>query len=112
MGDVAMRWVAGLLLVCAAVLKSALLVSDPASALLSPLGRYSLPGQIGVQLAVGMLLLSNYYWHALQWFVLVLFAAFAGYSHYLAIGGASSCGCLAPVRVYPWWTFGLDLFVV
>ena len=85
-----MRWIAGLLLVAAAVLKAAQLVSDPASALLNPLGRYFLPTEIGGEFAVGTLLLNGHNWRMLRWFVLMLFTAFAGYSIYMTIIGAAS----------------------
>lgn len=106
-----MRWIAGILLVGAAALKAGQLIFDPVAAVMNPLGRYFLPGQVGVELALGLLVLSGLYWRTLRWGVVVLFTAFAGYSLYLAIGGAASCGCFGPLRVNPWWTFALDLFV-
>jgi len=112
LGDVAMRWIAGLLLVSAAALKAVELVVDPAIAMTSPLGRYFLPVAIGVEFAVGVLLLSGLYWRTLRPFSILLFTAFAAYSLYLALNGAASCGCFGPVHVNPWWTFGLDCAVV
>lgn len=106
-----MRWLVGLLLVFAAVLKAVELVTVPTVALMHSLGPYFLPLEIGVELAVGLLILSGLYWRKLRWFVLLLFAAFAGYSLYLAVSGATSCGCFGPLHVNPWWTFGLDCAV-
>ena len=107
-----MRWVAGFLLVGAAILKAVDLVSGSSTALLNPLGRFFLSGQIGVEFAIGLVVLSGLYWRTLRWFVLVLFTGFAGYSAYLALNGALSCGCFGPVHVNPWWTMGLDSAVV
>lgn len=107
-----MRWVAGLLLVVAAALKAVQLVTDPAAALVNPLGRYFLPVEIGVELAVGLLLFSGLYWRTLRSFAILLFTAFAGYSLYLALNGAASCSCFGGVHVNPWWTLGLDCVVV
>ena len=107
-----MRWIAGLLLVGAAALKAVELVVDPAVAMTRPLGRYFLPAAIGVELALGLLILSGLYWRTLRPFALLLFTGFAGYSLYLALNGAASCGCFGPVHVNPWWTFGLDCAVV
>jgi hypothetical protein len=107
-----MRWITGFLLVGAAVLKAAQLIFDPASVVLNPLGRYFLPVQVGIELTLGLLVLSGLYWRTLRWVVAALFGAFAGYSLYLAIGGAASCGCFGSLRVNPWWTFGLDIAVV
>lgn len=107
-----MRSLVGLLLVAAAVLKAVQLITEPAAALVDPLGRGLLPVQIGTELALGLLVLSGLYWHKLRWLVLVLFTGFAGYSLYLAVTGATSCGCFGPIRIHPWWMLGLDLAVV
>jgi hypothetical protein len=107
-----MRSLVGLLLIAAAVLKAVQLATDPTAALVDSLSRGLLPAQIGIELALGLIVLSGRYWHTLRWFVIVLFAAFAGYSLYLALSGAASCGCFGPIRIHPWWTFGLDLFVI
>jgi hypothetical protein len=107
-----MQWVAGLLLISAAALKALQLLTDAAATVVHPLGQYYLPAEIGVELAGGLLVLSGLYWRILRWFVLLLFMAFAGYSLYLALSGAISCGCFGPLHVNPWWTFGLDCAVV
>jgi len=106
-----MRWIAGLLLVIAAALKFAELVVDPTAVLTNPLGHFFLPAQIVVELVLGTLVLSGMYWRNLRWILILLFTAFASYSLYLALRGAASCGCFGPVRINPWWTFGLDLAV-
>ncbi|HEX4415301.1 MAG TPA: MauE/DoxX family redox-associated membrane protein [Lacipirellulaceae bacterium] len=106
-----MRWLVGLLLISAAVLKAVQLISEPATAHLSALGPYFPPIQIGAELAIGLLVMTGAYWRAVRWLVLGLFLIFAGYSASLALQGAISCGCFGQMRVHPWWTFGLDLFV-
>jgi hypothetical protein len=115
-----MRWIVGILLVTAAILKAVQLVAEPTAALLAvrgspdlvPIGSLLSPLQVGVELAIGLLALTGFYWRQLRWFALVLFIAFAAYSFHLATTGATSCGCFGPLRVHPWWTFGLDLAVV
>lgn len=107
-----MRWVVGLLLISAAVLKAFQLVADPSAALLTPFGDWLLPIQIGLELGIGLLVLSGLYWDRLRWFALILFAAFAVYSLNLAIGGTTSCGCFGPVEVNPWWTLLVDASIV
>lgn len=107
-----MRWVAGILLVGAAVLKAYKLLTDPVPTLVNSSGRYFLPVENGVELGIGLLLLTGLYWQKLRWFALSLFTSFAGYSFYLACTGAASCGCFGPVHINPWWTFGLDSVVV
>lgn len=107
-----MRRIAGVLLVCAAVLKAVELVNEPAVAMLNPVGRFFVAIQIGVELGLGLFVLSGLYWSKLRWLLLILFAGFAGYSLYLALNGAASCGCFGPLRVEPWWTFLLDVAIV
>jgi hypothetical protein len=43
---------------------------------------------------------------------LLTFVAFAAYSCYMGLRGEASCGCFGNIRVNPWWTFGLDLWLV
>ena len=107
-----MRWVVGLLLVCAAVLKAVQLVTEPASTLAIPLGRWFLPMQIGIELGIGLLAISGIYWRQLRWFALLLFSCISVYALYLAASGAASCGCFGPIQVHPWWMFALDVAVV
>jgi hypothetical protein len=123
-----MRWIVGILLVTAAILKAVQLVTEPTAALLavretpnravrwSPdpalIGTLLPPLQVGAELAIGLLALSGFYWRRLRWIALVLFIGFAAYSFHLATTGATSCGCFGPLRIHPWWTFGLDLAVV
>jgi hypothetical protein len=107
-----MRWVAGFLLVVAAVLKAVELFTEPAAALVNPHGRSFLPVEIGIEFGIGLLVLSGFYWCTLRWFALLLFTTFAGYSIYLALTGAASCGCFGALHVNPWWTFTLDSLIV
>jgi hypothetical protein len=107
-----MRWVVGLLLASAGILKAAQLIAEPVAILASPLGWFLAPLQISAELIVGALALSGAYWRRLRWLALLLFVGFAAYSLYLAINGAASCGCFGPIEIHPWWTFGLDVAVV
>src|SRR5688500_6399704 len=107
-----MRWVVGLLLVSAAVLKTAQLVAEPSDTLTTPFGGWLVPVQVGAELGIGLVALSGSYWRQIRALALVMFVGFAGYSLYLALSGASSCGCFGPVAVHPWWTFSLDVAVV
>ncbi len=107
-----MRWVVDLLLVSAAGLKAVELVTEPAATLTNPLGRWFLPMQVGVELGLGLVVISGLYWRYVRWAALVLFTIFAVYSLSLALGGAASCGCFGPVKVHPWWTFLVDVAVV
>src|SRR3954469_22948476 len=106
-----MRWTAGLLLVGAAVLKAAQLVNEPSTAFVHPLGHLFLPVQIGLEFALGLLVLSGVYWRVMRWLILSVYAGFAGYSVYLAINGAASCGCFGALHIHPWWTFLLDAVI-
>lgn len=107
-----MRWITGVLLVGAALLKGAELLTDPAFVLVHPWGRYFLSVEIILELAAGLLVLSGAYLNRVRWGVLVLFSGFAAYSFVLAVRGAASCGCFGPLKVNPWGTFGLDCAVV
>jgi hypothetical protein len=107
-----MRWIAGILLVCAALLKAAELWSQPAITVLNPSTRWLLPLQTGLELGFGLVVLSGLYWRAVRWLAALLFTGFAAYSLYLAVTGAGSCGCFGPIHIHPWWTFSLDIVVV
>jgi hypothetical protein len=107
-----MRWLVSALLIGAAVLKLFEFVNQPATVATNPLAQYILPIQIYVELTVGLLLFIRAYWQILRRCVIVLFVGFASYSMYLALTGVHSCNCFGPLRVNPWWTFGLDCTVV
>jgi hypothetical protein len=107
-----MRWLAGLLLVLAAVLKAVQVWYDPSSSLTYPWGGLLLSIQIGTEFVIGFFVLSKVYWRGIRWVVISLFSAFAAYSLYLAANRAASCGCFGPIRISPWWSFSLDLTVV
>lgn len=107
-----MRWLAGLLLLGASILKAYQLVFD-ASVLVSSTAERSLKTlQVALEYGLALLVLSGLCWQRLRWVVLALFVGFAGYSLYLALSGATSCGCFGPVKVSPWWTFLIDCAVV
>lgn len=105
-----MRWVAGFLVGAAGLLKAAELVFQPVLER-APDSHFYLLAQSAVEVLLGLLVLSGYLWRTLQWHIALLFAGFACFSLYLAVNGASSCGCFGPVHFNPWWTFGLDAAV-
>jgi len=107
-----MRWIVGVLLIGAAALKAIELLSEPAVALTSPVGPWFLSAEVGVELGIGLLMLSGLYWRQVRWLALLLFTAFAAYSLSLALGDAASCGCFGSLKVHPWWTFMLDVAIV
>lgn len=107
-----MRWVVGILLVCAAILKTIQLVSEPAVATMQLSGTWLLPIQIGAEFGVGLIVLSGHYWRRLRWPVILLFMCFAGSSLYLAIMGETSCRCFGTITIHPFMTFLLDLAIV
>ncbi len=106
-----MRWIAGILLVGAAVLKTVELVTDSTVVATAPFGATFLAVQIGIEFTIGLVVLLGVYWRMLRWLVSVLFFFFAAYSFYLALGGAASCGCFGPVHINPWWTFIVDFTI-
>jgi hypothetical protein len=107
-----MRWIVGWLLVGAAVLKAAKLITDPTVALVGPLGSWFLPVQIGVEVGLGLVVLSGIYWRQVRWVAVLLFAGFAAYSLNQAVSGAASCGCFGSLKIHPWRTFALDVIIV
>lgn len=107
-----MRWLIGLLLLSAASLKAYQLIFDPPVLTLSTAGRSLLFLQVILEYGLALLVLSGLYWQQLRWIMLVFFISFAGYSLFLAITGAMSCGCFGPVEVPPWWTFFIDTAIV
>ena len=107
-----MRSLVASLLLIAAILKGAQLVSDPTTSLGSTWDRTLLPLQIAMELGLGLFVLSGLYWRLICWMALLLFTLFAAYSAYLAVNGAASCGCFGLVKIHPWWMFVLDLAVV
>jgi hypothetical protein len=108
----AMRWITGLLLLFASVLKGYSLAFEPSFFALGTLRQILSAVQVIVEYGLALLVLSGLYWHRLRWIVLVLFVGFACYSLYLAIGGVTSCNCFGPVAMSPWWTFLLDFAIV
>lgn len=107
-----MRWMCSGLLIGAALLKAVQLFLTPEVTLAHPLGRHFLEVQIGGELLLGLLFASGLYWHQLRWWAAALFTGFAGYTLYLILQGAESCGCFGPLKVHPWWTFSLDSAIV
>lgn len=107
-----MRWLVGLLLLAAALLKAFQLLFDPSVLASSTADRSLLFLQVAFEYGLALLVLSGLCWQRVRWVVLVLFVGFAAYSLLLAISGATSCGCFGPVKVSPWWTFFLDTAIV
>ena len=67
---------------------------------------------VTIELFIGLLLLFGVR-GPLTWIVTtLLFFAFAGFSLYLAVSGAATCGCFGQLNVNPWVTFVLDLGIL
>jgi uncharacterized membrane protein YphA (DoxX/SURF4 family) len=107
-----MRWIVGCLLVIAAVLKAAQLIVDPTGAIAGPFGSSLLAAHIGIELGLGLLVLSGMFWRQVRWAAILLFAMFAVHSLSRALSGNASCGCFGPIDLSPWWTFALDVAIV
>ncbi len=107
-----MRWIVGLLLVAAALLKGLDLYLHPASVLADSTSQHLLPLLIGCELGLGLWAITDLHWNRLRVVAILLFASFASYSLWLALHGAVSCGCFGPLKIHPWWTFFLDFTVI
>jgi hypothetical protein len=107
-----MRWLAGILLVAAAIFKAVDVAHQPSATNFAAWAGWSVPLQIGVELALGMLALSGLYWRILRWPMLLLFVGFAARSFSLALRGSATCECFGSISIHPWWTFLLDLLVL
>ncbi len=102
----------GAFLLVAAGLKLHSLAFDPLpqdSLLSSP---RLLIATIEVEILLGLWLVSGWSARAAWVSALGFFALLAGVSLHLALTGQRSCGCLGPVTVSPWVTFGLDVGAV
>jgi hypothetical protein len=107
-----MRWLTGLLLLVAALVKAYQLIFDPSVLASSTVDRTLLLLQVAIEYGLALLVLIGIYWQQLRWVVVVLFIGFAAHSVFIAISGATSCGCFGPVKISPWWTFLLDTGIV
>lgn len=106
------RLAIGVLLVTAAFLKA----SSPWESLLLE-SAYRVPRTaallaIQAEIALGAAMLFNIWPRQTRRVAMASFALFAAFSAYRAIGGAESCGCFGPIKIAPWWTFGVDLAVI
>jgi hypothetical protein len=107
-----MRWLTGLLLLGASILKAFQLVSDPSLLGLSTTHRSLLTLQVVVEYGIALIVLSGLYWQQIRWVLIALFGSFAVYSLFLVISGEQSCGCFGAVKVPPQWTFLLDCVII
>lgn len=107
-----MNCLIGLILIFAAAFKALELFQNPAAFLQKEFTSPIIPFLIAGELGIGFLALYGVYWKQLRMVAMTLFTMFAGYSLYLALQGAESCGCFGSVKVNPWWTLGLDVVVV
>jgi hypothetical protein len=107
-----MRWIVGFILIAASLLKSFDLYKDPTLVLTGGHAKLLLPMLIGSELSLGFLAVTNISWSRLRVIAILLFTFFAGYTLFLAIQGAASCGCFGRLEVNPWWTFLLDVVVL
>jgi hypothetical protein len=102
----------GLLLLCAASLKTHALV-----VLTGNLGGLPIsPGPggllIAAELSLGLWLLSGFARRGSWWAALISFGGLSCVSLAKALSGAASCGCFGVLAVSPWVVFGLDLGIV
>jgi len=74
--------------------------------------RWFLIGLVECELLLGMWLLSGTFSVRCRQVVLAVFAVFAIVALQKGLSGESSCGCFGRLEVNPWWTFGLDIFVL
>ena len=108
-----MNYLVGLLLLVAAALKSGELVQGSAMLLLqAELTRVLLSLVIAGEVAFGALALWGAYWQRLRIVSMAIFTTFAGYTFYLTLQGAASCGCFGSLKVDPRWTLLIDLLVL
>lgn len=107
-----MKIIVGLLLLLAGCLKTLGFYSDSVVLEQPEWVQAILPFEIAAEFVIGLVALWGIYWQHVRWVAINLFAGFAAYSLYLTLQGIESCGCFGPVKVNPWWTFGLDLVVV
>jgi hypothetical protein len=107
-----MRWIVGIVLISAALLKAIELFLDPINAFVT---RFDvLLGQVSivVESLAGLAALSGLYWARVKWMAAILFMGLAAYSLSIALRGQANCGCFGPFRIHPLLTFGLDLAIV
>ena len=93
-------------------MKTIAVISEPISALTSETNRILTPVLIAAEFGLAFLVLAGVYWSVVRRILLLVFSGFACYSLLLAIQGAESCGCFGQLKVNPWWTFALDIFVL
>jgi len=102
----ACRWLAGLALLLAGVAAAHALYTVP-----TPGTHPSSVLLICGEWLMGLWLLSGFQRRAAWLAAVILFAAFAMYNCFQALGGAQDCGCFGRVEVSPWVTFIFDLAV-
>jgi len=103
--------VGGLLLASAGLKSDQLLVDEATQGGL--LGsRWFLIALVECELLLGMWLLSGAFPYRCRQVVLAVFSVFAIVALKKALSGESSCGCFGRFEVNPWWTLGLDIFVL
>jgi hypothetical protein len=104
--------IVGVLLLAAAALKT----YGAFRGLVSPLGAFASPwlqfALVQAECLLGVWLLSGWYPRGAWAATTLTFAGFAGVSAYQGWIGQASCGCFGALSVKPWYTFGLDLFVL
>jgi Protein of unknown function (DUF1573) len=102
----------GVLLLAAAALKT----YGAFRGLVSPLGAFASPwvqfALVQAECLLGVWLLSGWYPRGAWAATMLTFAGFAAISAYQGRIGQASCGCFGALSVKPWYTFGLDLFVL
>ena len=107
-----MPYVAGLILLCSAVLKVWQMIQSPVLPP-SPLGitRFDFV-LIGVEIFLGLWLFSGAFAGTARLAAILCFAIFGLYTLYEAESGRADCGCFGQVPVNPWITLTLDTTIL
>jgi hypothetical protein len=105
------RYGCSAILYVAAIFKAHQLLTDPALGVIYG-SRWVDAALVEYELFLGAWLLTGVAARRGRQVALVTFIGFACYSFYLGISGAASCGCFGTVRVSPWWSFTLDMWLV
>ncbi len=99
------------ILLAAAALKTYQLWTDPALGVIYG-SSWLQAGLATYELLLAVWLLCGIGLHWSRRVALVSFMGFGCYAFFMGVSREASCGCFGPVRVKPWWTFGIDAALV
>ena len=106
---IAVRFLAGILLLGSGVLKVVHLARVPAAVPTAHRVPGALPVLITLETFLGLWLVSGALPRAARRVAIGCFSVFACYTLYEALAGKADCGCFGQVQVNPWFTFILDV---